>query len=117
MQTMLVSGKVARTLRIALLALCIPTALASSYSFTGQNGLASTVSDCDGETAFRASLTGTERFITISSSNGGSVTCADASVAPSIAAAYKAGTTSTFTCDGLECECRARSDRPTLLRQ
>ena len=105
-------------MRVAVLVLCVPTALASSYSFTGQYGLASTVSDCDGETAFRASLTGAESIITISSSNGNSVTCADASVAPSIAAAYKAGTTLRgVTCDGLECECRARSDRPTLLRQ
>ena len=114
---MLRTGRFVRIVRVAVLVLCVPTALASSYSFTGQYGLASTVSDCDGETAFRASLTGAESIITISSSNGNSVTCADASVAPSIAAAYKAGTTSTFTCDGLECECRARSDRPTLLRQ
>ena len=114
---MLRTGRFVRIVRVAVLVLCVPTALASSYSFTGQYGLASTVSDCDGETAFRASLLGDAVAITISSSNGNSVTCADASVAPSIAAAYKAGTTSTFTCDGLECECRARSDRPTLLRQ
>ena len=113
MQTMLVSGKVARTLRIALLALCIPTALASSYSFTGTYGTASTSSDCAGLNTFREALTGTETSITISSSNGNSVTCDDASVAPSIAAAYKAGSWSeaSFTCDGLECECRAIRSR------
>ena len=107
---MLRTGRFVRIVRVAVLILCVPNALASSYSFTGHSGLSSTQSDCDGETAFKASLGLIDApiSITISSSNGNSVTCADASVASSIVAAYASNTdTGEFFCDGLECECRA----------